>query len=93
MEQLPWAVYARISYARKPDGTVDTLGVESQEPPCRELVARKGGQVVKVFVANDRSAFKGTRRDFEQMLEWGTPGARAGDRGMGLRPAVPQPRP
>jgi site-specific DNA recombinase len=33
-------------------------------------VARKGGEVVKVFVDNDRSAFKGNRPDFEQMLAW-----------------------
>ncbi len=40
MEQPPWALYTRISYARKPDGTIDTLGVERQEPPCRDLVTR-----------------------------------------------------
>jgi DNA invertase Pin-like site-specific DNA recombinase len=74
MDQAPWAIYTRISYARKPDGTIDTLGVERQDPPCRELVARKGGQVVKVFVDNDRSAFKGTRRDFEEMLSWAREG-------------------
>ncbi len=98
MEQAPWAIYERISYARKPDGTIDTLGVERQDPPCRDLVARKGGDVVKVFVDNDRSAFKGTRREFEEMLAWARSGrvrgiAGAGDRGVGLRPAVTQPRP
>ncbi len=74
MEQAPWAVYERISYARKPDGTIDTLGVERQDPPCRELVARKGGHVAKVFIDNDRSAFKGTRPDFEEMLSWAREG-------------------
>jgi len=74
MEQAPWAVYTRISYARKPDGTIDTLGVERQEPPCRELVGRKGGEVIKVFVDNDRSAFKGRRPDFEEMLQWAREG-------------------
>ena len=78
MEQAPWAVYERISYARKPDGTIDTLGVERQEPPCRELVARKGGQVAKVFVDNDRSAFKGRRPDFEEMLAWAARGGSGG---------------
>jgi len=61
-------IYTRISYARKPDGTVDTMGVERQEPPCRELVARKGGTVAEVYVDNDKSAFKGVRPSFERML-------------------------
>ena len=34
MDQTPWAIYERISYARRPDGTIDTLGVERQEPPA-----------------------------------------------------------
>lgn len=74
MEQAPWAIYERISYARTPDGTIDTLGVERQDPPCRELVARKGGHVAKVLIDNDRSAFKGHRPDFEEMLEWARSG-------------------
>ena len=44
MDQPAWVIYERISYARTPDGTIDTLGVERQEPPCRELVARKAAR-------------------------------------------------
>jgi site-specific DNA recombinase len=73
-----WAVYARISYVRRKTAegktTVDTLGVDRQEPPCRDLVERKGGHVARVFVDNDRSAFKGERPDFETMLAWARDG-------------------
>jgi site-specific DNA recombinase len=65
----PWAIYARISRVRRTDGQVETLGVERQEPPCRELVERRGGQVYRVFVDNDISAYSGKRRPaYEAML-------------------------
>jgi hypothetical protein len=51
----PWGIAVRISRAR--DGS--TLGVERQEPPCRALVERLGGQVVKVYTRNDVSGFSG----------------------------------
>jgi site-specific DNA recombinase len=60
-------IYIRISRAK--DGT--TLGVERQEPPCRELATRKGAEVVRVFPDNDLSAYSGKRRpQYEEMLSW-----------------------
>ena len=46
------AIYARISQDRTGAG----LAVERQEAECRELAARKGWPVVKVYVDNDLSA-------------------------------------
>jgi site-specific DNA recombinase len=73
-----WAVYCRISYVKRKTSegktVIDTLGVDRQEPPCREKVERKGGYVAKVFVDNDRSAFKGDRPEFEKMLAWAREG-------------------
>jgi site-specific DNA recombinase len=61
------AIYLRISKAK--DGS--TLGVERQEPPCRELAVRKKAEVVRVFCDNDLSAYSGKRRpDYEEMLSW-----------------------
>ncbi len=75
----PWAIYARISRVRRTDGQVETLGVERQEPPSRELVARKGGQVAKVYVDNDISAYSGKRRPaYEAMLADAKAGRLAG---------------
>ncbi len=72
MGQEPWGVYVRISQARRKDKDgktyIETLGIERQEPPCRELVARKGGKVFEVYTDNDKSGFKGERPDFERML-------------------------
>jgi DNA invertase Pin-like site-specific DNA recombinase len=51
----PWGIAVRISRAR--DGS--TLGVERQEPPCRALVERLGGQVARVYVRNDVSGYSG----------------------------------
>jgi DNA invertase Pin-like site-specific DNA recombinase len=73
MEDRPgWGIYLRISRAKRKDKdgktVTETLGIERQEPPCRELVARKGGQVIEVYQDNDKSAFKGDRDDFERML-------------------------
>jgi site-specific DNA recombinase len=60
------AVYCRIS--RDPRG--DLLGVQRQEPPCRELCARLGWEVVDVYTDDDLSAYNGKHRPaYEQMLE------------------------
>jgi site-specific DNA recombinase len=62
----PWGVYCRISRVR--DGS--TLGVDRQEPPCRALVERLGGEVAEVYIDNDLSAFSGKARpDFSRMLD------------------------
>jgi site-specific DNA recombinase len=46
-----------------------TLGVERQEPPCREFCERNGWRVHRVYVDNNRSAYKNIRRDgFEEAL-------------------------
>jgi site-specific DNA recombinase len=60
----PWGVCVRISYAK--DGS--TLGVERQEPPCRELVERMGGQVAKVYVRNDITGFDPRKFPFPDAL-------------------------
>jgi len=59
-------IYVRISYVR--DGSV--LGVDRQEPPCRELAARRGWTVAgPVYTDNDLSAYSGKRRPgYEQLL-------------------------
>jgi site-specific DNA recombinase len=62
-------IYCRISEVRRKDGQVETLGVDRQEPPCRELAARKDWRVVGVLVDNDLSAYTGRRRPaYEQLL-------------------------
>jgi DNA invertase Pin-like site-specific DNA recombinase len=59
-------IYVRISRAK--DGS--TLGVERQEPPCRDLCIRKGWGVHKVYCDNDLSAYSGRKRpDYQQMLQ------------------------
>jgi site-specific DNA recombinase len=64
------AVYCRISRVRRKDGKEETLGVERQEPPCRELAARKGWEVAEVYTDNDLSAYSGKRRPaYEEMLK------------------------
>ncbi len=64
-----WGIYCRISRVRRQDGKLETLGVDRQEPPCRELVKRKGGVVHHVYVDNDLSAYSGKRRpDYEAIL-------------------------
>lgn len=52
------AVYVRISRDREGAG----LGVQRQESDCRELAARHGLTVVKVFCDNDLSAYSGKPR-------------------------------
>src|SRR5215218_3138042 len=60
------AIYCRIS--RDPRG--DLLGVQRQEPPCRELCERLGWEVVEVYTDDDLSAYNGKHRPaYEQMLE------------------------
>jgi site-specific DNA recombinase len=62
-------IYCRISEVRRRDGRVETLGVDRQEPPCRQLVARKGWGVAGVYVDNDLSAYSGRRRPaYERLL-------------------------
>jgi site-specific DNA recombinase len=59
-------IYVRISYAT--DGSV--LGVERQEPPCRQLTARKGWEVAGVYTDNDLSAYSGRHRPaYQQLLD------------------------
>jgi site-specific DNA recombinase len=69
--EIAAAVYCRISRVRRKDGKEETLGVERQEPPCRELAARKEWTVLEpVFVDNDLSAYSGKRRPaYEEMLK------------------------
>jgi site-specific DNA recombinase len=60
------AIYCRIS--RDPHG--DLLGVQRQEPPCRELCGRLGWEVAKVYTDDDLSAYNGKHRPaYERMLE------------------------
>lgn len=60
------AVYCRLSYA--PDGSVEK--VERQEADCRELAARLGWIVGKVYPDNSRSAWQLNRKrpEWDQML-------------------------
>jgi DNA invertase Pin-like site-specific DNA recombinase len=58
-------VYCRISR----DDAGDMLGVRRQEKDARGLAARKGWEVVEVFVDDDVSAWTGRRRpSYERML-------------------------
>jgi site-specific DNA recombinase len=68
--EITAAAYCRISRVRRKDGKEETLGVERQEPPCRDLAARKGWKVAEVYVDNDLSAYSGKRRPaYEEMLK------------------------
>jgi site-specific DNA recombinase len=60
-------IYLRISRVRVNSHT-ETLGVERQEPPCRELCERLGWDVADIYVDNDLSAFTTTRRPSYQRL-------------------------
>jgi site-specific DNA recombinase len=63
--QVRAGVYVRISRAK--DGT--TLGVDRQEPPCRELCDRKGWTVHQpIYCDNDLSAYSGRKRPQYQRL-------------------------
>lgn len=61
------AVYCRLSYA--PDGSVEK--VERQEADCRELAARLGWTVHKVYPDNSRSAWQRNRKrpQWDEMLK------------------------
>jgi site-specific DNA recombinase len=62
---VPAAIYCRISRAQ--DG--ELLGVERQEPPCRQLVERLGWTVSRVYIDNDLSAYHERRRpEYEATL-------------------------
>jgi DNA invertase Pin-like site-specific DNA recombinase len=62
------AIYCRISL----DKTGQMAGVQRQETECRELAARLGLEVERVYVDNDVSAFSGKRRpQFEALLAAG----------------------
>jgi site-specific DNA recombinase len=59
-EPAPWGICVRISRARRgKGGKVETLGVERQEPPCRQLVEQEGGYIAKTYVRNDTSGYSG----------------------------------
>jgi len=57
-------VYCRQSLDR--DGT--ELGVERQEQECRKLAARRGDEIVRVLVDNNRSASSGERPGYDELL-------------------------
>lgn len=57
--------YVRISKAR--DGS--TLGIERQQPPCEDLIRRKGWTAAELYIDNDISAYSRKRRPaYERML-------------------------
>jgi site-specific DNA recombinase len=60
------AIYCRLSYA--PDGSLEK--VERQEADCRELAARLGWSVRRVYPDNSRSAWQRNRKrpEWDQML-------------------------
>jgi site-specific DNA recombinase len=57
-------IYCRISY----DPKGDRLGVDRQEPPCRDLCARKGWTVAEVYTDDDISAYQPKHRPAYQQL-------------------------
>jgi site-specific DNA recombinase len=65
-EPIVARVYVRISKAA--DGS--TLGVERQEPPCRDFCDGHGWPVAEVYVDNNSSAYReGVKREeFERLL-------------------------
>jgi site-specific DNA recombinase len=58
-------IYIRISRARR-----ELLDAKRQEPPCRDFCAQQGWTVAKVYIDDNRSAYKRDvhRDDFERML-------------------------
>lgn len=65
----PWGIYCRISRVKRKDGKLETLGVDRQEPPCRELVKRMDGVVHRVYVDSDLSAYdRKNRPAYEDLL-------------------------
>jgi site-specific DNA recombinase len=68
-------IYTRISRVRV-NSHEETLGVERQLPPCRELCERLGWDVADTYVDNDLSAFGSARRPaYQRMLEDAKAGA------------------
>jgi site-specific DNA recombinase len=62
-------IYLRISRVRV-NSHEETLGVERQEPPCRQLCERLGWDVAEIYVDNDLSAFTGAQRPgYQRMLD------------------------
>src|SRR4029453_15289567 len=59
------AIYIRISRARR-----ELLDAKRQEPPCRDFCAQQGWGGAKVYIDDNRSAYKRNvhRDDFERML-------------------------
>src|SRR5579859_2137385 len=62
----PAAIYVRIS----DDPELSRLGVQRQERECRELAARLGWPIGRVYEDDDRSAFKANvkRRAYLDLL-------------------------
>jgi site-specific DNA recombinase len=60
--QIVAGIYVRISKVKRGRGR-ETLGVERQVPPCRDLCERNGWKVHRVYVDNNQSAYKNGRRD------------------------------
>jgi site-specific DNA recombinase len=63
-------IYVRISRDKRRGSLDEGLGVQDQEQQCRELAARLGYKVVRVFCDNDVSAYSGKPRpEYGKMLE------------------------
>jgi site-specific DNA recombinase len=63
-------LYVRISRDKRRGSLDEGLGVQAQEQQCRELAARLGYLVIKVFCDNDVSAYSGRPRpEYLKMLE------------------------
>jgi site-specific DNA recombinase len=63
-------IYVRISRDKRRGSLDEGLGVQAQEEQCRELAARLGYLVIKVFCDNDVSAYSGKPRpEYLKMLE------------------------
>jgi site-specific DNA recombinase len=63
-------IYVRISRDKRRGSLDEGLGVQEQEKQCRELAARLGYLVIKVFCDNDVSAYSGKPRpEYLKMLE------------------------
>jgi site-specific DNA recombinase len=63
-------IYVRISRDKRRGSLDEGLGVQAQEEQCRELAARLGYLVIKVFCDNDVSAYSGKPRpEYLKMLD------------------------
>jgi site-specific DNA recombinase len=62
-------IYVRISRDKRMGSLDEGLGVQAQEQQCRELAARLGYTVVRVFCDNDVSAYSGKPRpEYNRMM-------------------------